>query len=307
MSERAARIPGSRIARPAAGHADQPGDWQGIALVGTAAVLFSTGIIFIRSAAELNVMSIAFFRALFAFMFLCILLVRFHEPVQVAAYRLSIPRLVVLGCSVGATAVLYMYAVQHTTAANAVVLNNSAPIYVAVLGPWLLKEPRAPYTWLCLGLAVIGIACISDPARLDLASSSISGIVAAALSAVTYAFTMILGRSLRGQVSGLTRAMWSCGVTALILLPWAIVAPRETVTANLTVLIPMGVIALGLPYLLFFLGLGRVNAQMGSMVALLEPVSGVLIGLTVYQEIPTVLGAVGGLLILLSIIVLSRS
>ena len=47
--------------------------------------------------------------------------------------------------AVSATVILYTYAVRHTTAANAVLLVNSAPIYVAVLAPLVLGEPRARY------------------------------------------------------------------------------------------------------------------------------------------------------------------
>jgi len=279
---------------------------QGIALVLAGAFCFSLAIPLVRWTHGLNTMTIAFYRALFALAFLCTLLVRFREPVQFAAYRASMRALVALGLAVSMTVVLYTYAIQHTTAANAALLVNSAPIYVAMLAPFVLKEPRARYAWASLGLAVAGIACVSNPARLDLTASAWSGIAAAALSGFTYAFVLILGRSLRERVTGLTQNLWSQGIIALVLLPWALRSPSATVISNLPTLIPLGVFTLGLSYLLYFQGLHRISAQVVSVVALFEPVSGIVMGLLFFAEVPTVLGWIGGILILASIYLIAR-
>ncbi|HVO71341.1 MAG TPA: EamA family transporter [Aggregatilineaceae bacterium] len=274
---------------------------QGIALVLVGAFCFSLAIPLVRWTHGLNTMTIAFYRALFALAFLCTLLVRFHEPVRFAAYRASMRALIVLGLAVSLTVVLYTYAIRHTTAANAALLVNSAPIYVAVLAPFVLKEPRARYAWASLGLAAAGIACVSNPARLDLQSSAWGGIAAAALSGFTYAIVLMIGRSLRERVSGLTQNLWSQGIIALVLLPWALRSSGATVVSNLPTLIPLGVFTLGLSYLLYFQGLHRISAQVVSVVALFEPVSGIVMGLVFFAEVPNRLGWVGGILILVSI------
>jgi drug/metabolite transporter (DMT)-like permease len=279
---------------------------QGIALVLAGAFCFSLAIPLVRWTHGLNTMTIAFYRALFALAFLCTLLVRSREPVQFAAYRASMRTLVALGLAVSMTVVLYTYAIQRTTAANAALLVNSAPIYVALLAPFVLKEPRARYAWASLALAVVGIACVSNPARLDLTSSAWSGIAAAALSGVTYAFVLMIGRSLRERVTGLTQNLWSQGIIALVLLPWALRSPGATVVSNLPTLIPLGVFTLGLSYLLYFQGLHRISAQVVSVVALFEPVSGIVMGLLFFAEVPTLLGWIGGILILASIYLIAR-
>jgi drug/metabolite transporter (DMT)-like permease len=281
-------------------------DWQGIALVTIGAFCFSTAILFTRLTDGLNVMNIAFFRAVFGFLFLCVLMIRFPEPVHVRAYRDVIGILVALGLTVSLTVVLYTYSIQNTTAANAALLVNSAPIYVAVLSPLLLHERTARYTGASLLLAITGIICVSNPAKLKLESSSLGGIVAGALSGFTYAIVMIEGRFLRGRVTSITQTMWSTGITALVLLPWAIRAEPPTVIHNIPYLIPLGIFSLGLSYLLYFVGLQRINAQIVSVVALFEPVSGVLIGLLAFQEVPNLLGIIGGLLILASIYLIAK-
>jgi len=279
---------------------------QGIMLVAAGAIGFSSIVIFTRLITGLSSPGIAFFRALTSFAFFSALLPWFPTTLQVRRYRQEIVRLVGLGLTVGLTGMLYVYAVRYTTAANAVLLNNTSTVYVALLGPWLLREPRSRYTWISVGLALAGIVCIANPAALRWASSEFRGIAAAALSGISYTLTMLLSRRLRGRVSGVTQVWWSTGIAALLALPWAFQAPVSVVLRNVPFILALGVLAQGLPYMLYFLGLERVPAQVVSIVALLEPVSGIVIGMLVYREMPTVVGVIGIGLVLTSITLVSR-
>lgn len=279
---------------------------QGIMLVAAGAIGFSSIVVFTRLITGLSSPGIAFFRALTSFLFFSALLPWFPATLQVRRYRREIIWLVGLGLTVGFTGMLYVYAVQYTTAANAVLLNNTSTVYVALLAPWLLREPRARYTWLSVGLAIVGIVCIANPAALRWESSGFRGIVAATLSGFSYALTMLLSRRLRGRVSGVTQVWWSTGIAALLALPWAFQAPASVVVRNIPFILALGVLAQGLPYMLYFLGLERIPAQVVSIIALLEPVSGILIGMLLYREMPTVAGVVGIFLVLTSIVLVSR-
>jgi drug/metabolite transporter (DMT)-like permease len=280
--------------------------WPGILLVVVGAFCFSLAIPFTRWTDGLNTSTIAFYRALCGFLFLSLLVIRWREPVQFAQYRAVMPRLVLLGVVVSATVLQYTYAVQHTTAANAAILVNSAPIYVAVLAPLLLGEPRAPATWISIGIACVGMVLLADPRSLHIESSEMGGILAAAGSGFTYGVVMLISRSLRGQVTGLTQNLWSNAIIVILLLPWALQTDFGTVVDNLHLLIPLGVFSLGLSYWLYFLGLARVSAQVVSIASLSEPVFGVLMGLLFFAEVPNVFGWIGGVLILTSVILISR-
>jgi drug/metabolite transporter (DMT)-like permease len=285
---------------------DTSPDWTGITLIILGAICFSTAIPFIRWTDGLSTLTIAFWRAMFGFLFLTVLLPRYRAPLRVGTYRGQIGRLLALSGFLSATVVLYTYAVQHTTAAIAALLVNSAPLYVAVLGPLLLGEPRPRLIGISLGLAVTGTVLLSDPMTLEIGSDSWNGILAAALSGFTYAFVLLMGRGLRGKVTGLTQTLWSLGVLVLILAPFALRTPPADVGRNLHVLIPLGVFSLGASYFLYFQGLARVRAQIVSVVALFEPVSGVIMGMVFFAEIPNALGWVGAALVLFSIYLISR-
>ncbi|MBN1565196.1 MAG: EamA family transporter [Anaerolineae bacterium] len=279
---------------------------QGVAFVLVGAFCFSLAIPFTRWTHDLGTPVIVFWRAFFGFLFLLTLVTRDHEPLRYPHYRHATRRLLLLGFCVVLTVIFYTYAVQHTTAAIAVLLVNSAPIYVALLSPWLLNEPRSPYTWISLGMALVGMALLTDLTQLGGASGDLSGVIAAALSGLTYGSVMMVSRSLRGSIQGLTQNLWAMGLIVLIMIPFALSAPLDTLVDNLPVLIPLGVFSLGMSYMFYFLGLARVSAQVVSVVSLSESVFGVMMGVIFFAEVPNVLGWLGGALILVSIYLISR-
>ncbi len=284
----------------------------GILFVALGALGFASGIIFNRAIVGLNGPQIAFFRAVSGFALFSLFAARDRQTFRVREYRTAIPLLLGLGVSVGATATLYMTSLRYTTAATAVLLNNTAVIYVALFAPWLLKEARPRFTWLSLALALVGMVFITDPANIDFRSTAWWGILAALATGVTYAFAMLFSRMLGGRVGGVTQSWWSIGAAMLIAAPLALGviggpgAPWAAVRANWYWLVALGTLALSIPYFLYFQGLKRVNAQVVSMVGLLEPVCGVLIGMALFAEIPNTLGFAGIALIFASIILISR-
>jgi drug/metabolite transporter (DMT)-like permease len=278
----------------------------GTACISAGAICFSLAIIFIRSISGISVATLTFFRSLAAFLFFCALALRTPRMRQLRRYRADVPALLALGLTLSATALLYVTAVRLTTAANAVLLNNTAPLYVALLAPALLEEARPRRTWLSLTLALVGIVLVTGVTELRLTRGAWRGILAGALSGVTLALTLLGSRRLGRNVDGLTQTWWGTGVATLLTLPMALATPWSAIAPNLWLLAGMGVFAFGLPYLLYFRGLEQVDAQVASIVALLEPVSGVLIGMLLYGEVPTLLGGLGILMILTSIVLISN-
>lgn len=90
-----------------------------------------------------------------------------------------------------------------------------------------------------------------------------------------------------------------------IVAPFAVGTSWELVRANWYWLLALGTLSLSIPYFLYFQGLKRLNAQVVSMIGLLEPVCGVLIGIFLFREIPSALGFVGIGLIFASIVLIS--
>ncbi len=101
-------------------------------LILAAAVLFSTGGAAIKSA-SLTSWQVACFRSGVAAVALLLLV-----P---ASRRLRNYRVWVAAAAYAATMILFVAANKLTTAANAIFIQSTAPLYLLLLGPWLLKEP----------------------------------------------------------------------------------------------------------------------------------------------------------------------
>jgi drug/metabolite transporter (DMT)-like permease len=196
---------------------------------------------------------------------------------------------------------------MKTTVAKAVLLHYTAPIYVAILSPVLLKERNAPLTWLAVGAGLAGTALIAEPAGLlDGSREELIGVAGAFVSGICLSGVFLFGRGLAGRLSSMALTLWGCLIVALLLLPWGIAAPEGHFLQNLPFLAILGTVSLALPYTLFFQGQHYISAQAASVTALFEPVCGVCIGFLVFGERLTPLGFLGAAIVLLSIYIAGR-
>lgn len=276
----------------------------GILIVVTAAVLFSSLIIFVRQITGLNAIAITFYRFLFAFLLFCVLLVVDRSPLRFAEYRDSLPLLLLLGFVMPMCSMLYAFGIQRIPAAAAALLCNTSPIFVALFSPLVLKEARPRFTWISLALGVGGLVLVTGLLQTGVGQLDPLGVAAATGAGVFYTIPLFIGRKLKGRVSGQTQVWFGTGLGALIMLPFA-ASSLPGAVGQLPLLIPMGILSLGIPYLLIFLSLNHVRAQTASIGMLAEPVSGVLIGLFIFSEALSTAGFIGCGLILLAIILIS--
>jgi drug/metabolite transporter (DMT)-like permease len=285
---------------------DAPTRWQDIARIAAGALFYSLLIIFTRSIQGMETLTITFFRAVFALLFFCILLIWFRSPLKFSQYRPHLWKMLLMGCFMTATASLYIFSIRNTSAANAALLINTSPVYIAFLAPVLLKEARPRYTWISLALLIPGAALITGVMDGGFDTAHLLGNLAGALGGFLFAVVLIFSRSLVGKVDGLTQTAWGALTASLLLLPFGLSTTWGTFTANLPLLAPMGAITLGLAPLMYFLALQKLKAQVVSVVAILEPVFGVLIGVLIFQEALTIPAMLGSVLILASIYLISK-
>src|SRR6185436_14093687 len=92
------------------------------------------------------------------------------------------------------TVVLFVFATRMTTAANAIFLQYTAPIYVAIIGRWYLNERPLPIDWWVIAVALGGIALFF----LDrLTTSGFWGNILALASALAFALLVVFLRKER--------------------------------------------------------------------------------------------------------------
>jgi len=213
-------------------------------------------------------------------------------------------RLGLVGCAYAATTILFVQANKLTTAASAVFLEDASPVFVLVLGPLLLRERARRSDLVFLAAALCGMAFFFlgvEPPRAT-ATNPVLGNLLSAVSSVTFAFTVIgyrwLAHHTGGGAGSVAAALVSGNLTAFVFsLPWALPiaagAPRDWV-----VIAYLGIVQLGLGYVVLAQAVPHATALDVSLLLLLEPVLNPIWAWLVHREVPGVWSVAGGGIIL---------
>lgn len=259
-----------------------------------AALLFSTGGAAIK-AVSFTPFQVAGLRSLIAAGALYLLL-----PATRVAPTL---RMIGVALAYAATLILFVLATRMTTAANAIFLQSTAPLYVLLLGPRLLRERGDRGALLLLGALVVGVGLFflgTEPPRQS-APDPLRGNLLAALSGVTWALT-VLGLRLLGRVGGggASAAAAALGNVAafLLCLPFAWPLPIPGDARSWAGIAYLGVFQVSLAYVFLTAGLRRLPALEVSLLLLIEPALNPLWAWLWQGERPGTLALCGGALIL---------
>ncbi len=285
---------------------------RGIGMTMLGAVLFSLMPLWVRAVRPPFAPAMVFYRALIGSTTMAALIL------SMPAYRAQVrellrrPRLLALlagmGICMGTSTLFYFLALTHTTVAKALLLSYTSPIYVAILGPLVLKEPSHRLTWVAVALGLAGIACTTEPQLLlTVHSSEAFGILAGLLSGLGFGGVFLFGRYLAPYVSAPVRVMAGGGIVSLIMLPWMFQTDLSFLTHNFLWLALLGIVCMAIPFTLFFQGQRYIPAQTSSLISLLEPVSGIFIGYLAFGETLSPLAGVGAALILISTYLAGRT
>lgn len=232
-----------------------------------AALLFSTGGLVIKSI-QMTSWQVSSFRSAIAAVALMVLL-----PEARRGWSL---RVLLLGVAYAATLVLFVAATKLTTAANAIFLQSTAPLYLLLLGPWLLREPLRRCDFAALVAVGAGLLLLlsSEPASTGLAPSPAQGNWLAAASGVTWALTLAGVRWLNQHkmaASPLTMVAMGNVLAFVVSLPFALPVLHWR-GQDLLLLGYLGLFQIGLAYWCLTRGMRQVPALMASLLLLTEPV-----------------------------------
>lgn len=263
---------------------------KGLLMVLCGAIAFSLGGLFIKLI-PWNPIAINAGRCIFSSMVIAAYMHMIRHP-------LKINRRVLMGAaSVSLMLVCYVASIKLTTAANAIVLEYTAPIFVIILEALIFKKmPRKLDVIVCL-LVFAGIAIVV----LDgLGKGSLLGNIIAILSGIFYAFTIMLNEFPDGD--SLSSVLLGHMFTVLIGLPFIF---RETDFSAKTLLLvsALGIFQAGAGYTLLTAGLKLCDPVSGSLVASIEPVLNPLLVAMFYGEYMSVNSIIGAILVIGSIAV----
>ena len=253
-------------------------------LILSAALLWSLAGVFIKFL-DLHPLTIVFYRSLFA----SLVFVPFLRRQQFQFNRAILVSVLSYTAAISA----FVAANKLTTAANAIVLQYTAPVFVFLFTRWVWGEKISRLNSFALTVAMVGVAIIS----LDSAGEpEMAGVLLALLSGVLFAVYMInLQRTKNVQPIYLT---WLNNLVCALLLLMVVRTRLALSLDQALTLAVMGAVQLGMPYFLFSKGLETVSLQEASLIALIEPVLNPLWVALVVGEIPSAATLVGGTVIL---------
>jgi drug/metabolite transporter (DMT)-like permease len=213
-------------------------------------------------------------------------------------------KVVATGGALAVTMLLFVTANKLTTAAHAIFLQATAPLYMLLLGPWLLREPIRRRDLAAVALMIAGLALIFTSSQQPLASASAParGNLMAVAASLTWALSVIGLRAMsRGGTGEAAAATTVAGnvIAALVAAPMALPLPAAS-AADWGLITYLGVVQIAFAYVLFLSAIRRVSAFEATMLLLLEPALNPLWAWLVQGERPAAAAIAGGLLILLA-------
>jgi drug/metabolite transporter, DME family len=258
-----------------------------------AALLFSTGGAAIK-AADFTGWQIASLRSGIAALALLLMV-----P---AARRDWSPRAALVGAAYAGCLVLFVLANRLTTAANTIFLQSAAPLYILVLGPWLLKEPirRQDLGFMLAVGAGLLLFFVGTEQPAATAPDPGLGNVLAVASGLCWALAICglrwLG-STPGHGSPVAAVVLGNLVAFLVTLPMALPLASHALP-DWALIAYLGVFQIGLAYVLVTAAIRVLPALEASILLLLEPVLNPVWAWVVQGETPGAWALLGGALIL---------
>jgi drug/metabolite transporter (DMT)-like permease len=248
-----------------------------------AAVLWSTGGLMIKLS-DWQPVSIVAGRCLFSIIVLLIYLRRF--PTHWTRWKLVAAAAHIL------TSFLFVASTKLTTAANAIFLQYTAPIYIILLGLWFLKERPSRVDWGSMLIIFLGMGLFFGD---KLSLNGLEGNLLAVLSGVSLAFMTV---ALRAQKNGMPAESILIGQLFMAVAGFPSVMKESWTLNNWLIILYLGVFQIGFAFIFFTSAIKHVPAIEATLISTLEPVLNPVWVFLFVGEQPGRFAILGGLIVL---------
>jgi len=260
-------------------------------LVLIAVLMWSTGGVLIKLT-SLDAYQVTFFRSLLAAVTVVILTRKSGLKINLFGAITSVIYAVLL--------FLFVWATKHTTAANAIFLQYTAPIYILILAPFIIGER---FHWRDLVTIVFCIAGMSLFFVGKLELNDYWGNFAALGSGIFLGLYIMLLRHPRAKAMNPTIAViYGNFLLAIFTLPSGLESLLTLTLKDFLLVSALGVFQIGLSYILFIKGvMGGTRPLDASIIGFFEPILNPVWVYLFYGEQPSNWAILGGLLIVATV------
>ena len=169
--------------------------------------------------------------------------------------------------SYAAMMLLYVFSIRLTTAANAIFLEFTAPIYVVILGYYILNERITIFDILSMFVIFSGMTLFFID---ELSFYGFWGNIMAAVAGVCLGVVTIMIR--KEKESAFQIVLMGNILTALVCIPFMFAGLQETASTDWFIIFVLGIVQLGIPYILYAKALRKVKALDAILVSMIEPI-----------------------------------
>jgi len=258
-----------------------------------AAILWSTGGLFIKWT-QLSGLELSFYRSFFALLIVAFVTRREGFGLNKVSAAASLLYAVLI--------ILFVLATKKTTAANAIFLQYTAPVYLLIFEPLVYKE-KFRLRDLITVLVCIGGMTLFFVGKLR--PEDVVGNFLALASGVCFAaYFLLLRHSTARLVNRASSAIYGNLLVVLVTAPWGLAALTSLDRHDTLSVIYLGVIQIGLAYTLFTVAMARgVRSLDAGIIGYAEPVLNPIWVFLVLGEKPSEWALLGGAIIIVAVIV----
>ena len=205
------------------------------------------------------------------------------------------------GIAKGLTCLLFVVANKMTTAANAIVLQYTAPVFLLLFSALIYgrRFSRADVTAVGLTLAGISLFFLG---QFD-AGRMIGNLIAVAAGAAMGVMYMLMGEVTESE--RLSSVLIGEAFTFLVGVPFLFLYPPAVTAVPAAFIVILGIFQLGIPYILYSLAAGKCSPLACCLLGALEPLLNPLWVLIFYGEKPGVFALIGGAVVIATVTVWS--
>jgi drug/metabolite transporter (DMT)-like permease len=274
---------------------NQPNKFPPVGYILIAVLLWSTGGVFIKST-SLDAFSVNAGRSLFAAITVAIFTYKKGLKLDVFTLLTSFLYAGTLSC--------FVYANKNTTAANAIFLQYTAPIYILILAPFILKEKFRASDLLTVIICLTGMSLFflePQNAENTLASNVFLGNSAALASGVFFGLYFIFLRHPRSlKKNPALSVFYGNIIIVFLMLPLVLNNPPQQLSSNdILAILFLGILQIGIAYVLFTNGISKgVRSLDASIIGFIEPLLNPIWVFLIVGEQPSGWAILGGVVIL---------
>lgn len=270
-----------------------------IVLVLSAVLLWSTGGLFIKWT-TLDAFTVNAGRSLFAALTVAIFTYRKGLKLNKCTILTSILYAGTLTC--------FVYANKTTTAANAIFLQYTAPIYILILSPFILKEKFRPADLITVFVCIAGMSLFfleDSGVKNTLASNIFAGNITALVSGVFFGLYFIFLRhpKMLENSNPAVSVFYGNILIVLLMIPLIVQNPPANINSNdVFAILFLGIFQIGVAYILFTNGIVKgVRSLDASIIGFVEPLLNPVWVFLFLGETPGKWAIIGGVIIIFAV------